>query len=73
VLSFLAAGCPACNKLVVLAVGTTGALDYFRPLQPLLGLASLVLLGVALGARLRVRAPRRNPSQPTGSRAGTSG
>jgi hypothetical protein len=58
VLSFLAAGCPVCNKLVVLAVGTTGALDYFRPLQPLLGLASLVLLGVALRVRLQVRAPR---------------
>lgn len=58
VLSFLAAGCPVCNKLVVLAVGTTGALDYFRPLQPLLGLASLSLLGIALWARLRVRASR---------------
>jgi hypothetical protein len=57
VLSFLAAGCPVCNKLVVLAVGTTGALDYFRPLQPLLGLASLILLAFALWARLRIRAP----------------
>ena len=45
-------------SLVVLAIGTTGALDYFRPLQPLLGLASLSLLGVAFWARLRGRAPR---------------
>lgn len=58
VLSFLAAGCPLCNKLVVLAIGTTGALNYFRPLQPVLGLASLVLLGLALWARFRVRGPR---------------
>jgi hypothetical protein len=58
VLSFLAAGCPVCNKLVVLAVGVSGALDYFRPLQPLLGAASLLLLGAALWARLRARAGR---------------
>jgi len=56
VLSFLAAGCPLCNKLVVLALGASGALEVFRPLQPLLGLLSLILLGVALSARLRIRA-----------------
>ncbi len=54
-LSFLAAGCPVCNKLVVLALGVSGALDYFRPLQPVLGALSLGLLGVALWARLRSR------------------
>ena len=62
VLSFLAAGCPVCNKLVVLAVGVSGALDYFRPLQPLLGLVSLVLLGVALRARLRARSSGPGPA-----------
>lgn len=56
VLSFLAAGCPVCNKLVVLAVGASGALEYFRPLQPLLGAVSVILLGAALWARLRTRA-----------------
>ena len=55
VLSFLAAGCPVCNKLVVLAVGVSGALDYFRPLQPLLAALSVVLLGAALWARFRTR------------------
>lgn len=54
-LSLLAAGCPVCNKLVILAVGASGALDYFRPLQPLLGLASLALLGIALWLRVRAR------------------
>jgi hypothetical protein len=60
VLSFLAAGCPVCNKLVVLAVGVSGALDYFRPLQPLLGALSVVMLGAALWARFRTRANDRS-------------
>ena len=52
-LSFFAVGCPTCNKLVVLAIGTTGALDWFAPAQPLLAVLSLGLLGWALQARLR--------------------
>ncbi len=52
-LSFFAVGCPVCNKLVVLALGTVGARRWFEPLQPLLAAASLVLLVVALRARWR--------------------
>jgi len=52
-LSFLAIGCPICNKLVVLALGIGGALRWFAPIQPLLGGASLMLLGVAAWSRLR--------------------
>jgi hypothetical protein len=52
VLSFLAVGCPLCNKLVVLALGTSGALTYFEPVQPLLGLVSVGLLGYAVWVRL---------------------
>jgi hypothetical protein len=52
-LSFFAIGCPTCNKLVVLAIGSTGALDWFAPAQPLLAVASLLLLGWALRVRLR--------------------
>jgi hypothetical protein len=52
VLSFLAVGCPLCNKLVVLALGTSGALTYFEPVQPLLGLVSVGLLAYALWLRL---------------------
>jgi hypothetical protein len=52
-LSFLAVGCPTCNKLIVLLLGTSGALKIFQPLQPLLGLASLVLLSVAIWIRWR--------------------
>jgi hypothetical protein len=52
-LSFLAIGCPICNKLVVLALGVGGALRWFEPVQPLLGIASLALLALAAWSRLR--------------------
>lgn len=52
-MSFFAVGCPVCNKLVVAALGTTGALEWFAPAQPLLALGSIALLAVALRARLR--------------------
>ena len=51
-LSVFAVGCPVCNKLVVFALGTSGALTYFAPLQPVLGLVTLGLLLYALNARL---------------------
>jgi hypothetical protein len=40
-LSVFAVGCPVCNKLVVLALGAGGALTYFGPVQPVLGLLSV--------------------------------
>lgn len=52
-LSFFAVGCPICNKLVVIALGTSGALSWFAPVQPYLGLAALVLLMWALRVRLQ--------------------
>ena len=51
-LSVFAVGCPACNKLVVFALGASGALTYFAPLQPVLGLFTLGLLLYALRARI---------------------
>ena len=53
VLSALAIGCPVCNKVVVALLGVSGALGIWAPLQPLLGVASLALLGLALWLRLR--------------------
>lgn len=50
--TFFAVGCPVCNKLVLLALGASGAVQWFAPVQPLLGLAALVLLGWALRRRL---------------------
>ncbi|ALV33131.1 hypothetical protein [Streptomyces sp. CdTB01] len=51
--SAFAVGCPICNKLVVLAIGVSGALSYWAPVQPVLAVASLGLLGYALVRRLR--------------------
>jgi hypothetical protein len=53
VLGFLAVGCPVCNKLVVVALGTTGAMQWFAPIQPVLAVASVVVLAVAARTRLR--------------------
>ena len=51
--SFFAVGCPVCNKLVLLALGASGAVTWFAPVQPLLAAASVVLMAVALRIRLR--------------------
>ncbi len=52
-LGYLAIGCPVCNKVVVALIGFSGALNYFAPIQPLLGGASMLLAGFALTVRLR--------------------
>lgn len=44
VVSFFAVGCPVCNKLVLVALGSSGAVQYFEPLQPLLAIGSIGLL-----------------------------
>lgn len=61
-LSFFAVGCPVCNKLVVVALGTTGARQWFEPLQPVLAVGSIVLLGFALRGRVRSAVSCRVPS-----------
>jgi hypothetical protein len=52
-LAFFAVGCPICNKVVVVALGTSGALTWFAPVQPYLGIIALGLLVWALRVRLR--------------------
>lgn len=52
VLAFFAVGCPVCNKLVLLALGTSGAMTFFEPLQPLLAVLSIGLLLWALLRRV---------------------
>lgn len=52
-LSFFAIGCPVCNKVVLLALGTSGALNFFAPLQPILAIAGVAFLTYALVKRLR--------------------
>jgi hypothetical protein len=62
VLSFIAVGCPVCNKVVVLALGASGAMSYFAPIQPLIALVSIALLGYAIWLRYgAIRAVRHVP------------
>lgn len=52
-LSWFAVGCPVCNKLALIAFGYSGAITYFAPVQPILGVAALLLAGIALVWRLK--------------------
>ena len=52
-MSFFAVGCPVCNKLVVVALGTVGAREWFEPVQPYLAALSIVLMAWAVRSRLR--------------------
>jgi hypothetical protein len=54
--AFLAIGCPLCNKVVLVALGASGAMSVWAPIQPIVGLASLLLLAVTVAGRLRRRA-----------------
>ncbi len=55
VLSFLAVGCPVCNKLVLVLLGASGAMSYWAPLQPLLAVLSVGLLAEAALRRLSLQ------------------
>ena len=50
--SFLAVGCPVCNQAVVALVGVSGALSWWAPVQPFVGLLALALLLYTLRKRL---------------------
>jgi len=50
--SFLAVGCPVCNQAVVALVGTSGALSWWAPVQPVVGLLAIALLVHTLRRRL---------------------
>src|SRR5699024_400546 len=52
-IAWFAVGCPVCNKLALLALVYSGAITYFAPIQPILGIAALVLTGIALVWRLK--------------------
>jgi hypothetical protein len=51
--SFFAVGCPVCNKLILIALGTTGAVNWFAPIQPFLALVSILFMVWALDMRLK--------------------
>lgn len=52
-LAWFAVGCPVCNKLALLALGYSGAITWFAPVQPFLAIIALALTAVALVVRLR--------------------
>ena len=52
VLSFFAVGCPVCNQAVVALVGTSGALSWWAPAQPVVGLIAIGVLLFTLRQRL---------------------
>jgi len=52
-LAFFAIGCPTCNKLVLIALGTSGAITWFEPIQPIMAIAGIGVLAYALRRRLR--------------------
>lgn len=47
-LALFAVACPVCNKLVLLVLGTSGALGVWQPLQPYVAGVSLLLLVAAV-------------------------
>lgn len=51
-LAYFAVGCPVCNKLALIALGYTGALQYFAPIQPYLAALSIGLLIYAFRKRV---------------------
>lgn len=63
ILSTLAVGCPICNKLVVATLGISGALNVWAPIQPWLGVGSVLLLAYAL--RRRLNGERACPVPPS--------
>lgn len=63
-LTFFAVGCPVCNKLVLLALGSSGAMAWFEPVQPLLQVAAIAVLAWALRARLRSEVSCAVPVRP---------
>lgn len=67
--SWLAIGCSLCNKLVILAIGASGALTFFAPLQPWLAALSVGLLLASIAWRWRallaVRSVHPDSAAPT--------
>ena len=63
-LTFFAVGCPVCNKLALVALGYTGALRWFAPVQPFLAVGGVALLAWALRVRLQGQLACPAPKEP---------
>ena len=53
ILNIFVIGCPICNALIVSLLGTSVALNYFAPLQPLLGAISTVIISSAIYFKIK--------------------
>lgn len=62
VAAFIAVGCPTCNALVVAAIGASGALQYFAPVQPFIGVAAIILLLAVVRSQLKARTEPVEPA-----------
>ena len=69
-LSFFAVGCPVCNKLALIALGYSGAIQYFAPIQPYLAVAGIALLAYSLRMRLNNEYSCALPFQSTNKTIG---
>lgn len=68
-LTWFAVGCPVCNKIALLALGYSGAITWFAPVQPWLAVAALILTYVALAWRLKGQVACSVPAQSRKARA----
>lgn len=50
--TFIAVGCPVCNKIALLALGSTGAVRFFAPVQPYIATVGIALLFYAVRKRV---------------------
>jgi hypothetical protein len=69
-LSYFAVGCPVCNKLALVALGYSGAIQYFAPIQPYLAFAGIALLMYSLRMRLNNEYSCSLPFQSTSKAIG---
>ena len=51
---FFSFSCAICNKLLIWLLGLSGVVAYFMPIQPMLGVISVVLLGYAVYMQLKI-------------------
>ena len=63
ILGFLGVACPVCNKLLMLLFGSQLLLTYFEPVRLYVGIAGILLTGLALAQKLSMSAS--NSSYPT--------
>ena len=62
--AWFAVACPVCNKIVLLVLGTSGAMGIWAPAQPYLAVISLVALTAAVVWKWRTKLDGCAPAPP---------